>query len=94
MPRLRAAVWRQAAENVAESLSKGMRAIVTGRLRQRSYETKESEKRTVYELECDEVGVSLRNAMAKVTKASRSDAGNGGRAQGDADPRAADPPPF
>ena len=57
-------VWRQAAENVAETLQKGMRAIVTGRLRQRSYETKEGEKRTVYELQVDEAGPSLRNATA------------------------------
>jgi single-strand DNA-binding protein len=76
---------RQAAENVGESLARGTRAIVTGRLRQRSYE-KDGEKRTVYELEADEVGVSLRNATAKVTKVSRSSAGNGGRGQGDADP--------
>ncbi len=61
-------VWRQAAENVAESLQRGMRVIVSGRLRQRSYETKEGEKRTVYEIEVDEVGPSLRNASAKVTK--------------------------
>jgi len=65
-------VWRQAAENVAESLQRGMRVIVSGRLRQRSYETKEGEKRTVYEVEVDEVGPSLRNASAKVTKSSRS----------------------
>jgi single-strand DNA-binding protein len=65
-------VWRQAAENVAESLQRGMRVIVSGRLRQRSYETKEGEKRTVYEIEVDEVGPSLRNASAKVTKSSRS----------------------
>ena len=65
-------VWRQAAENVAESLTRGMRAIVTGRLRQRSYETKEGEKRTVYELEADEVGLCLRNATAKVTKVTRT----------------------
>jgi len=57
-------VWRQAAENVAESLQKGMRAIVTGRLHQRSYETQEGEKRTVYELQADEAGPSLRNAIA------------------------------
>src|ERR1700739_3506977 len=55
-------VWRQAAENVAESLQRGMRVIVSGRLRQRSYETREGEKRTVYEIEVDEVGPSLRNA--------------------------------
>ena len=61
-------IWRQAAENVAESLTRGMRVIVSGRLKQRSYETKEGEKRTVYEVEVDEVGPSLRNATAKVTK--------------------------
>jgi single-strand DNA-binding protein len=58
--------WRQLAENVAESLARGSRVIVQGRLRQRSYETKEGEKRTVYEVEADEVGASLRNASAKV----------------------------
>jgi single-strand DNA-binding protein len=71
-------VWRQAAENVAESLQRGMRVIVSGRLRQRSYETKEGEKRTVYEVEVDEVGPSLRNASAKVTKSSRSGGQGGG----------------
>jgi single-strand DNA-binding protein len=71
-------VWRQAAENVAESLQRGMRVIVSGRLRQRSYETKEGEKRTVYEIEVDEVGPSLRNASAKVTRSSRSGGGQGG----------------
>ena len=71
-------VWRQAAENVAESLQRGMRVIVQGRLRQRSYETREGERRTVYEVEADEVGPSLRNASAKVTKTSRSGAGSGG----------------
>ena len=71
-------IWRQAAENVAESLQRGMRVIVSGRLRQRSYETKEGEKRTVYEIEADEVGPSLRNATAKVTRASRSGGGGGG----------------
>jgi single-strand DNA-binding protein len=70
-------VWRQAAENVAESLQRGMRVIVSGRLRQRSYETKEGEKRTVYEVEVDEVGPSLRSASAKVTKSSRSTGGSG-----------------
>ena len=64
-------VWRQAAENVAESLSKGMRVIVNGRLRQRSYETREGEKRTVYEVEVDEVGPSLKYATAKVTRTQR-----------------------
>jgi single-strand DNA-binding protein len=72
-------VWRQAAENVAESLTRGTRVIVSGRLRQRSYETKEGEKRTVYEVEVDDVGPSLRNASAKVNKMARSgDGGYGG----------------
>ncbi|MGI8889090.1 MAG: single-stranded DNA-binding protein [Nocardioidaceae bacterium] len=66
------AVWRQAAENVAESLQKGMRVIVRGRLKSRSYETREGEKRTVFEIDVDEVGPSLKSATAKVTKASRS----------------------
>ena len=70
-------VWRQAAENVAESLTRGMRVIVQGRLKQRTYETKEGEKRTVFEVEADEVGPSLRNASAKVTKASRGGGGGG-----------------
>ncbi len=74
-------VWRQAAENVAESLQRGMRVIVQGRLRQRSYETKEGEKRTVYEVEVDEVGPSLRSASAKVTKSQRSTGGFGGGGQ-------------
>ncbi|QDK01919.1 ssDNA binding protein [Arthrobacter phage Vibaki] len=75
---LRASVWREAAENVAESLTKGMRVIVSGRLKSRSYDTKEGEKRTVIELEVDEIGPSLRYANAKVTKASRG----GGAQQG------------
>jgi single-strand DNA-binding protein len=70
-------VWRQAAENVAESLQRGMRVIVTGRLKQRSYETREGEKRTVYEVEVDDVGPSMRNASAKVTKSNRSGGGGG-----------------
>jgi single-strand DNA-binding protein len=70
-------VWRQAAENVAESLTRGTRVIVSGRLRQRSYETKEGEKRTVYEVEVDDVGPSLRNASAKVNKVARNGAGAG-----------------
>ena len=74
-------VWRQAAENVAESLTRGMRVIVSGRLRQRSYETKEGEKRTVYEVEVDDVGPSLRNASAKVNRVARS-GGNGGYGAG------------
>ena len=73
---LQCQIWRQAAENVAESLTRGMRVIVSGRLKQRSYETKEGEKRTVFEVEVDEVGPSLRNATAKVTKTSRQ-AGTG-----------------
>jgi single-strand DNA-binding protein len=70
-------VWRQAAENVAETLQRGMRVIVSGRLRQRSYETKEGEKRTVYEVEVDDVGPSLRNASAKVNRVARSGSGEG-----------------
>ena len=70
--------WKQLGEHVAESVTQGTRVIVTGRLRQRSYETKEGEKRTVYEVECDDVGVSLRNATAKVTRATRTSTGNGG----------------
>jgi single-strand DNA-binding protein len=71
-------VWRQAAENVAESLTRGTRVVVQGRLKQRSYETREGEKRTVYELEVDEVGPSLRYATAKVQRMSRSSGGGGG----------------
>jgi single-strand DNA-binding protein len=71
-------VWRQAAENVAESLQRGMRVIVTGRLKQRNYETKEGEKRTVYEVEVDDVGPSLRNASAKVARANRTGGAGGG----------------
>jgi single-strand DNA-binding protein len=101
-------VWRQAAENVAESLTRGMRVIVSGRLRQRSYETKEGEKRTVYEVEVDDVGPSLRNASAKVNRVSRGSGGYGGQGGsggsgqggsggrpsggGDADPWATDSP--
>ena len=71
-------VWRQAAENVAESLQRGMRVIVNGRLRQRSYETREGEKRTVYEIDVEEVGPALRSATAKITKVSRGGGGFGG----------------
>ncbi|NYI05435.1 single-stranded DNA-binding protein [Allostreptomyces psammosilenae] len=71
-------IWRQAAENVAETLQRGMRVVVQGRLRQRSYETREGEKRTVYELEVDEVGPSLRYATAKVTKTNREGGGGFG----------------
>ena len=74
---LQCQIWRQAAENVAETLTRGMRVIVSGRLKQRSYETKEGEKRTVFEVEVDEVGPSLRNATAKVTKTTRQ-GGSGG----------------
>jgi len=100
---LTVSVWRQAAENVAESMTRGTRAIVQGRLRQRSYETKEGEKRTVYEIEADEVGVSLRNASAKVNRTQRSSTGGtgGGQRQDQADPWASgkgsgysDEPPF
>ena len=75
---LQCQIWRQAAENVAESLTKGMRVILSGRLKQRSYETKEGEKRTVFEVEVDEVGPSLRNATAKVTRAQRTGGTGGG----------------
>jgi len=75
---MRCNVWRQAAENVAESLTRGARVVVSGRLKQRSFETKEGEKRTVVELEVDEVGPSLRYATAKVTKASRGSGGSAG----------------
>lgn len=89
---LRCNVWRQQAESVAESLQRGVRVIVTGRLTQRSYETKEGEKRTVYEIEVDDVGPSLKSASAKVTKMARSGAQQGQQAasqQSGADPWAA-----
>ena len=75
-------VWRDAAEHVAESLQRGARVIVQGRLRQRSYETREGEKRTVYEPEVDEIGPSLRYATAKVQKMNRSGGGGGGFGSG------------
>ncbi|SIC79766.1 single-stranded DNA-binding protein [Mycobacteroides abscessus subsp. abscessus] len=75
---LRCNIWREAAENVAESLTRGSRVIVTGRLKQRSFETREGEKRTVVEVEVDEIGPSLRYATAKVNKASRGGGGGGG----------------
>jgi single-strand DNA-binding protein len=75
---LRCSVWREAAENVAESLTKGMRVLAQGRLTQRSYETREGEKRTVVELQVDEIGPSLRFASAKVTRAQRSGGGGFG----------------
>src|SRR3954468_130118 len=78
-------VWRQAAENAAESLTRGMRVIVTGRLKARSYETREGEKRTVFQIEVDEVAPSLRYATAKVTKTSRSGGGQGFQSGGGGD---------
>jgi len=75
---MRCSIWREAAESVAESLTKGTRVIVTGRLIQRSYETREGEKRTVVELQVDEVGPSLRYATAKVTRTQRSGGGGFG----------------
>jgi len=75
-------VWRQYAENVAESLTKGTRVIVVGRLRQRSYETNAGEKRTVYEVEADDVGPALRSATAKVARISRGAGGFGGDSGG------------
>ena len=87
---LRCNIWRQAAENVAESLTRGARVIVSGRLKQRSFETREGEKRTVIELEVDEVGPSLRYATAKVNKVSRG-SGGGGFGGGPSAPPADDP---
>jgi single-strand DNA-binding protein len=75
---LRCNIWREAAENVAESLTRGSRVIVSGRLKQRSYETREGEKRSVVELEVDEVGPSLRYATAKINKTTRGGGGGGG----------------
>jgi single-strand DNA-binding protein len=75
---LRCSIWRQAAENVAESLQRGMRVVAQGRLKQRSYETREGEKRTVVEMEVDEVGPSLRYATAKVNRTQRGSASGGG----------------
>jgi single-strand DNA-binding protein len=75
---LRCSIWRQAAENVAETLQRGSRVIVSGRLKQRSYETREGEKRTTFEVDVDEIGPSLKYATAKVTKTSRSGSGTGG----------------
>jgi single-strand DNA-binding protein len=88
---LRCSIWRQAAENVAETLTKGARVIVQGRLKQRSYETREGEKRTVYELDVDEVGPSLKYATAKVAKVSRGGGGFGGGAPAPASAPAEDP---
>jgi single-strand DNA-binding protein len=81
---LRCSIWRQAAENVAESLSRGTRVVVSGRLKQRSFETREGEKRTVVECEVDEIGPSLRYATARVTKTERQRAGGPGGSGGSA----------
>jgi single-strand DNA-binding protein len=88
---MRCNIWRQAAENVAETLTRGARVIVSGRLKQRSYETREGEKRTVVELEVDEVGPSLRYATAKVNKVSRGSGGGGFGGGGSAGGPADDP---
>jgi single-strand DNA-binding protein len=92
---LSCSVWRQAAENVAESLQRGMRVVVTGRLKSRTYETREGEKRTVFEIEVEEVGPSLKYATAKVTRTTRSGGGGGysggGGAQGGGAPSGDDP---
>jgi len=94
-------VWREMAENAAETFTKGMRIVAMGRLKQRSYETRDGEKRTVYELECDDCGPSIRNASAKVNKSNRSSGGGpsgntGAGSGGSGDPWAADDsqPPF
>ena len=91
---MRCSVWRQYAENVAESLTRGTRVIATGRLKQRSYETREGEKRTVLEMEVDDVGPALRTATAKVTKVARAGGGfgeGGGFGGGNDDPWARAP---
>jgi single-strand DNA-binding protein len=79
---LRCSIWRQAAENVAESLQRGMRVVAQGRLKQRSYETREGEKRTVVEMEVDEIGPSLRYATAKVNRTQRGSSSGGFGASG------------
>jgi single-strand DNA-binding protein len=90
---LSCSVWRQAAENVAESLQKGMRVVVQGNLRSRQYETREGEKRTVFEIQVDEVGPSLKYATAKVTRTQRSGSsyGDGGGGQAQSGPSGNDP---
>ncbi|MET3961972.1 single-strand DNA-binding protein [Marmoricola sp. OAE513] len=88
---LNCSVWRQAAENVAESLQRGMRVVAQGRLKARSYETREGEKRTVMELDVEEVGPSLKYATAKVTRATRSGGDGGGFSGGGNDPWASQP---
>lgn len=87
---LTCSVWRQQAENVAESLQRGMRVIVTGRLKSRSYE-KDGEKRTVFEIDVEEVGPSLKSATAKVVKATREKPAKTGRSE---DPWATNEPAF
>ena len=90
---LRCSVWRQYAENVAESLTKGTRVIVSGKLKQRSYETREGEKRTVMEVEVEDVGPALRYATAKVNRVQRSDGGfNSGASSGGGSSAPADDP--
>jgi single-strand DNA-binding protein len=93
---LRCSIWRQAAENVAESLQRGMRVVVQGRLKARSYETREGEKRTVFEIEVDEIGPSLKFATAKVNRTSRQGGGGGysggGQGQGGGQSAPADDP--
>ena len=97
---LRCSIWRQAAENVAESLQRGMRVVAQGRLKQRSFETREGEKRTVIELDVDEVGPSLRYATAKVNRTQRGSSsggfGSSGSGGGDTvdDPWGTPPPPY
>ena len=89
---LRCNIWREAAENVAESLTRGARVIAQGRLTQRSYETREGEKRTVVELEVDEIGPSLKYATAKVNKAARQAGGSNGGGSAKASSAGADDP--
>jgi single-strand DNA-binding protein len=103
---LRCSIWRQAAENVAESLQRGTRVVAQGRLKQRSFETREGEKRTVVELEVDEIGPSLRYATAKINRTQRGSSGggfgtSGSSAEGSEDPwgtpvttGSTDEPPF
>ena len=81
---MRCSVWRQYAENVAESLTRGARVIVTGRLKQRSYETKEGEKRTAIEVDVEDIGPALRNATAKITKSAGGPSGAPGSSAGSA----------
>ena len=88
---LRCNIWREAAENVAESLTRGARVIVSGRLKQRSFETREGEKRTVFEVEVDEIGPSLRYATAKVNKAARQGGASGSGGYGSSGGPADDP---